>query len=375
MMPQPEVDTLCLELTNHCNFDCDFCANHLMTRQKGYMELSLVKRLISEAAEKNFCNKIALNVLGEPFLHEDLFEILAFAQNRSQKVLLITNGSFLRGEIACRILEAPPDLLVISFHANNLNAFKHRRSPIPYSEYKKMILDFIELKYQMKSNMPIEVDCLSTFYMPHDRFRIINTVDEFQEFEKDWLDFARLLKKKYSLKYKPPRALLPGVNPLVEGLSLRPNMTHFYWGNTLRPAGTKVMPTSQFCCPEPCCQCNILWNGDLIPCNFDYNGELAYANVQHQSLMEAFHSAAGQQYRDQFTRGGKIPTKCLECLGTIKNADGTDYEPLKKGCGPLDLGNFRIAFGLMRKRFVWFRVRAAIRTLWRKIRGSKDESS
>lgn len=370
-MFQHRIDTLNLELTNHCNFDCDFCANHFITRPKGFMDVGLAKRLITEAAENKFCSRIVLHVMGEPFLHENLFEVIDHAQKQKQKIVVVTNGSLLSAENARRILHHAPDFLVISFHVGDEASFRHRKAHISYEKYKEMVFDFIEFKYEMKSHLPLEIECLSTLYMKSDRFQILDSLHEFQTFEKEWLELSRRLKKKYALRMKPPYVLLPGVNPLLEGLTLSLKLNYFYWAGAIHPIDTTLVPATKYQCEAPVLQCNVLWNGDLVPCCYDYDGELAYASVNHQSLIEAFLSEAGEQYRNQFRKGGVIPLKCRKCLGALKNPDGTDYHPLRNDTGPLDLGGVRIALGLLRKRFVLFHLRTALKAFWGKISVNK----
>ena len=45
---QPATSQFFLELTNKCNFHCEFCPSDSQTRLHGYMELSLVKKIFDE---------------------------------------------------------------------------------------------------------------------------------------------------------------------------------------------------------------------------------------------------------------------------------------------------------------------------------------
>ena len=84
-----------LELTNKCNFHCEFCPSDSQTRLHGYMELSLVKKIFDEISQKKIVPQVALHLMGEPTLHPKLNEILVYARSKNVKIALTTNGSTL----------------------------------------------------------------------------------------------------------------------------------------------------------------------------------------------------------------------------------------------------------------------------------------
>ena len=49
---QPATSSFFLELTNKCNFHCEFCPSDSQTRLHGYMEMSLVKKILDEISQK-----------------------------------------------------------------------------------------------------------------------------------------------------------------------------------------------------------------------------------------------------------------------------------------------------------------------------------
>jgi len=59
------ISYLFLELTNHCNMNCNFCPNHLMTRARGYMSTELAKKIIDQLKEMKFHGTLLTNLMGE----------------------------------------------------------------------------------------------------------------------------------------------------------------------------------------------------------------------------------------------------------------------------------------------------------------------
>ena len=52
-----------IELTNQCNFSCEFCPDHLITRPRGTMDLGTIRRLLKEIDAENLKRPTLLLVL------------------------------------------------------------------------------------------------------------------------------------------------------------------------------------------------------------------------------------------------------------------------------------------------------------------------
>lgn len=325
-----KVDFFSLELTNICNLDCDFCANRLMTRKKGMMDLGLAKRIIREVKQTGFCNEITTNVMGEPLLYKDIFELLKYARQLKQDVVLITNGEKLDSQAALNLFKYPPAQFLISYHCGSEKSYSHKNSPSTYEEYRNRIFDFVELKYKLKSNVPIYLYVISTYNMPHDKFRILEDKQEMRSLENEWIDFAKRIKRQYNVSCHTPDAIYPGSNMLLPGFYITLSLFYHLWMKSILPSGTRVIPSQESSCNWPFIQCNVLWNGDLTLCCTDYNGDLAYDNIRDKSIIEAFNSDKAIEIRKNFANAGNIPERCSHCYGKLVDADGLDYNRTKR---------------------------------------------
>ena len=95
-----------LELTNKCNFHCEFCPSDSQTRLHGYMDLSLAKKIFNEISEKKLVSQVHLHLMGEPTLHPKLNEILNYARDKNVIINLTTNGSTLVKKKVPTLLES-----------------------------------------------------------------------------------------------------------------------------------------------------------------------------------------------------------------------------------------------------------------------------
>ena len=105
-MPPLPFQRIHIELTNRCNFSCEFCPSSLMTRPAQDLEPHLAFKAIDEIACEQFTDTIFFHVMGEATLYPHLEEVVRYAKNKNLKVVLTTNGWGLSFELIGRILKA-----------------------------------------------------------------------------------------------------------------------------------------------------------------------------------------------------------------------------------------------------------------------------
>lgn len=92
---RPFPTTLEIDLTNRCNHRCSFCfyAEHIGTdSEKPSLDTQILKTRLKEA--KSLGTKgVSFTGGGEPTIHKDYLDLLAFAKNEGFDVGTITNGS------------------------------------------------------------------------------------------------------------------------------------------------------------------------------------------------------------------------------------------------------------------------------------------
>jgi len=115
-----------LELTNICNFTCDYCPIDQQTRKKTHMATDFAKRILDEIADNNLTEFITFHLMGEPYLHRDLCPLTAHAESRGLKVRLLTNGSLLDSKRNVGLFESNLSRLEVGFRTPNDTSFSLR---------------------------------------------------------------------------------------------------------------------------------------------------------------------------------------------------------------------------------------------------------
>ena len=99
-----------LDPFHRCNIQCAHCFVHnpLIQHPQGFLDrkidLRKFKEIVDDAAELR-TGRLILQGDGEPMLHPDFLEMIAYVRGKGIKPVFFTNGSLLTREIAERILE------------------------------------------------------------------------------------------------------------------------------------------------------------------------------------------------------------------------------------------------------------------------------
>ena len=102
-------------LLESCNYGCNFCFARYAKSE--HLSLAEMQQLIGRIAESGFFS--AINFAGgEPFLINELSDLIAFAKSLGLGTGVITNGSLLTIERLNKVLPYL-DLIGISFHSLN----------------------------------------------------------------------------------------------------------------------------------------------------------------------------------------------------------------------------------------------------------------
>lgn len=126
-----------MSVTNRCNLHCIQCDIPSGRQDREEMKTGQIKKCISEMHE--WMGEFALNIAGgEPFLRNDLFEIIDFCNSLGIKVTVTTNGTLINRKTAERIAKSGIHSINISLDGINENThdFIRRRK----GTYRKVML-------------------------------------------------------------------------------------------------------------------------------------------------------------------------------------------------------------------------------------------
>jgi MoaA/NifB/PqqE/SkfB family radical SAM enzyme len=320
------INYLFVEITNACNFKCTWCPDEIMDRRRGFMSKTKAFRIFDEVAEKRpFLGPlypVKLHQMGEPMLHPELPEIVAYAEARGVPVELNTNCGLITEERIDALYRAGLTNLILSYQTPDPLSYKTRKAPgLAFPEYRDKVRLAVERKVAMRARTNIEIDIMNTKHV--DGITIVSEDEQAQAFLLDWISFSSGLEARYGLP--PRRHDLEAVRAkrfldqdengsryeLLDGVALIWKRCHT-WGNVI--GGHKLLDVPDTYCPAPYDQFVVHWNGDVAACCTDYEGRTKYANVFSESLESVWRGELLKRRRRDMLEG-RLLDVCAKCQG------------------------------------------------------------
>ena len=94
-----------LEVTSHCNLNCEYCHNSEYSNRNDDMSTEELLQLITNLKERYDINKILITG-GEPLVNPDICKIVQFITRLGIKADMVTNATLLTQELAIKLEKA-----------------------------------------------------------------------------------------------------------------------------------------------------------------------------------------------------------------------------------------------------------------------------
>ncbi|WOK36260.1 radical SAM/SPASM domain-containing protein [Sphingomonas sp. C3-2] len=147
---KPHVDIVWLEITNHCNQKCTFCPDMFREDARTWLPLEQVKQLIDQLADTISVGSMQLNAYGEPLLHPNIDEILAYIRERQLPwpTFFTTHGMTLVDKKLKQLSGNYPAGIAISLHNDSQESYDKTRS-YKIGDYDTLVSRVAALMRQM----------------------------------------------------------------------------------------------------------------------------------------------------------------------------------------------------------------------------------
>lgn len=133
-----------IELTNYCNLKCVFCGQQTMTREKGFMEWEVFKKIIDECAI--YQTPIRLIRWGEPFLHKDIIKYCKYIKEKRLLLHITNNGLIIKEHQMKDLIEVEVDSIIFSFQGATKEQYQIMRNNNKYNELVKNVKKIVKLR-------------------------------------------------------------------------------------------------------------------------------------------------------------------------------------------------------------------------------------
>ncbi|MBF0275746.1 MAG: radical SAM protein [Nitrospinae bacterium] len=248
-----------IETTNICNAMCIMCPREKHTRKQGIMDMDFFRRLIDEVTDCG-AERIFLGGYGEPLIDPKLAERVQYVKSKGLFCNFISNGSLWNEEITRKLIDAGLDEIRFSFYGVSDKTYQDVHVNLSFEETNRNIRNLCAVK---KGNPQVLV-----FYL-----LLENNEHEVEKFKSEWINIADVIE------------------------IWRPHN----WSNGRTFRG---LDDNKRSCGRPQTgPLQVQWDGTVIPCCWDYNGEMILGDLNTQSVPEVFRSKKYDAIRNAHDEG------------------------------------------------------------------------
>lgn len=237
-----------IEVTNNCNLNCTMCQNDQLTRKRGYMSMTLYKRIIDEVAKENKGTRIWLDFYGEPLLAGwKLYYMIDYAKKKGlTNVCINTNGTLMNKEYADMLLDAGVDFISLDCDGYSKKVYESIRVNGNRDIFYANVEYLLEEKKRRNSDVVIDVKVIE---MDENR-------DEIPQIVKHW----------------SARGAWTAVRRCAD------------WVFEKNPVGEPVQNDNRIACGHLIGTLVVTWNGEVAQCAWDANASNIIGDVNKETI-------------------------------------------------------------------------------------------
>lgn len=287
------------EPTTSCNLRCPECPSGLrsFTRPTGMLALESYKKTIEELAPH--LAYLTLYFQGEPYLHPSFFDLATFASKKRIYTSTSTNGHYLTEEIARKTVESGLDRLIISIDGTTQETYEAYRVGGRLSKVLEGTRHVTRWKKKLKSSTPYVIF----------QFLVVgpneHQIGEVKELARELGVDKVLYKTAQIYNYKEGSPLIPR-NDKYSRYALGEDGAYHL---------KSVVGDN---CWKMWHSCVITWDGKVVPCCFDKDGQYTLGALQDTSFKAIWKNQAYDQFRKSLLRGRDQIEICRNCTEGAK---------------------------------------------------------
>jgi len=282
-----------IELTNRCPMRCVMCprTKH-MTRSQGYMDFEVFEKVIDEYLAVNMTaareDGVYLHHFGESIMHPDFDRFIRHANERRVATRISINPLMLKERNRERLLAADPAMIMISLDGHDDESFYRIRGvKNAYRLSVERLHAFLRRKVESGNRSKVELSMI-------DFAANAESIDELRDYWGSVEGIDEFVIKSFTT--------WDGSAPEINGFS-----------SLLVDNEARRKAHSRPACNMPWRKLTVTWDGDVVPCCYDYNKKLVLGNVRHQSLSEIWNGPMMQALRQEFNSNQVSNALCRNC--------------------------------------------------------------
>lgn len=282
------------EPTTSCNLRCPECPSGLrnFTRPTGMAQMELFKNTVDQLHEDLIY--LLLYFQGEPYLNRNFLEMAEYATSKGIYTATSTNGHYLTPEKAKETIISGLTEVIISIDGTTQDVYEQYRVGGNLEKVKQGVRNLVAAR--------TEADTLHPFIVL--QFLVVkpneHQIEDIYQLGKELGVDHVVLKTAQIYEYEQGSPLIP-TNSKYSRYRQLANGT---WAikNPLENQCWKLWQGAE-----------ITWDGKVLPCCFDKDGEFEMGNLAETPFEQVWRSPAYDAFRGQILRGRSQIEMCRNC--------------------------------------------------------------
>jgi radical SAM protein with 4Fe4S-binding SPASM domain len=277
---------LMIEPANFCNLKCPTCpvGAGAIKKAKGVMSLENFQKIIDEAGD--YLYHLTLWNWGEPFLNENLAEMIKFAKRKNIYVVTSTNGHFLTENICAALVDSGLDELIIALDGLSQQTLNQYRIGADFEKIVQGIKTLVNIKKARHSSRPkLQLQFIA---MKHNQFEISKLKDFAVK-----LGFNKVVIKTFGSQLDLSR--------LKE---FEPDKSFSRYEKTLKAKNS---------CRRIYLGLNINYDGAVVPCCYDPHESNNLGNIFSSGVKAVWQSKEFSDFRLRVLKNKNSVAICKNC--------------------------------------------------------------
>ncbi len=287
-----------IEPTNFCNLRCPECPSGTgeLTRPLGMLSVESFKEIIDQIYETGFY--VQLFFQGEPYLNKHLGEMVEYAQKKNVYISISTNGNLFNEKNIDIFIRNAPDKIIFSLDGLDEETYQNYRVGGSFKKADEALQLITNTKQKLKLDKPFVE--LQFIVMKQNENQIDDVVAYSKKRNVDRLVFKTMQVNSYesAIKFLPTdkkysRYVLEDGNIKVKGE--QKNHCFALWRTAV-----------------------ITWDGMMVPCCFDKDGNYVLGSLQKNNVKNIWTSERYQNFRASVLENRKQNSMCNNCTEGLK---------------------------------------------------------
>lgn len=283
-----------IEPTTACNLGCPECPSGLkkFERATGNLKRDLNKKIIDEVYRKTMY--INFYFQGEPFIHPEFLEMVAYAKTKKIYTSTSTNGHFLDSSTAKKTVESGLDRLIISIDGTTQDTYEKYRI---HGKLEKVIAgtkNILRSKKELSSSTP-------------------HVIFQFLVVKPNEHQIDDVLKLANELGVDEVRFKTAQVYEYKNGNELIPDNEKYSRYKKMKNGEYRIKNKMEDKCWRMWSSCVITWDGKIVPCCFDKDAKHQLGNLKTESFVSIWKSKPYHQFRQSILSSRKEIDICQNC--------------------------------------------------------------